>query len=220
MRKKLLVHGTAAATVVGLAATGLAAAPANAAVHSKPRSLATVLTSDGNKFDKNSHDFDIVTEAVLAVLAAKPGSAVKVLADPNVRLTAFVPTDKAFLILASELSGKKVTSEKKAFSVVAGLGIDTVETVLLYHVVAGAKINSKAALKANGAVLTTAQGGTIRVQVNKKKPSIILSDKDTNSRNPRVILRLVDINKGKQNKQIAHGIDRVLRPVDLPPTAG
>ena len=39
------------------------------------RSLAKLLTSDGNTFDKNKHDFDIVTQAVLAVLAAKPNSA-------------------------------------------------------------------------------------------------------------------------------------------------
>lgn len=218
MKKKLIVKATAAATVLGVSAVGIAAIPANAAPAKKSTSLATVLTSDQNKFDKNSQDFDIVTEAVLAVLAAKPGSAVAVLADPSVKLTAFVPTDRAFLRLASELSGKPVKSEKKAFGAVAGLGIDTVETVLLYHVVPGAKINAKTALNANGATLTTAQGGTIKVKVNKHAPSIILRDKDTNSRNARVVLGLVDINKGK-NKQIAHGIDRVLRPVDLAPLA-
>lgn len=219
MSKKLLVGTTAATIALGVASTGLAASTAQAATHSKPTSLAKVLTSDKNKFDKNSGDFDVVTEAVLAVLAAKPGSAVGVLTDPNVKLTAFIPTDKAFLKLASDLSGKKVTSEKKAFAVVAGLGIDTVETVLLYHVVPGSKINAKAALKANGASLTTAQSGQIRITVKKKGPQIILGDNDPNSRDPRVVLRLTDINKGSKNKQIAHGIDRVLRPVDLPPVA-
>ena len=214
MKKSKLVAATAMVSITGLAGSALAALPANAATHSSPRSLATVLTSDGNKFDKNGKDFDVVTEAVLAVLAAKPDSAVKVLADPSVKLTAFIPTDKAFLKLASDLTGKKVTSEKKAFTTVAGLGIDTVETVLLYHVVAGSKINAKAALKANGATLTTAQGGTFTVKVSKR-PSIQLRDSDPNSRNPRVVLALTDINKGKQNQQIAHGIDRVLRPVDL-----
>ena len=145
MKKSKLVAATAMVSITGLAGSALAALPANAATHSSPRSLATVLTSDGNKFDKNGKDFDVVTEAVLAVLAAKPDSAVKVLADPSVKLTAFIPTDKAFLKLASDLTGKKVTSEKKAFTTVAGLGIDTVETVLLYHVVAWSKINAKAA---------------------------------------------------------------------------
>ena len=87
------------------------------------------------------------------------------------KLTAFIPTDKAFLKLASDLTGKKVTSEKKAFTTVAGLGIDTVETVLLYHVVAGSKINAKAALKANSATLTTAQGGTFTVRFRSARQS-------------------------------------------------
>ena len=77
MKKSKLVAATAMVSITGLAGSALAALPANAATHSSPRSLATVLTSDGNKFDKNGKDFDVVTEAVLAVLAAKPDSAVK-----------------------------------------------------------------------------------------------------------------------------------------------
>ena len=77
-------------------------------------------------------------------------------------------------------------------------------------------VNSSAAVKANGAVLKTAQGGTITVAVYGG-PEISLWDKDRNSRNARVILSQVDINK--YNKQVAHGIDRVLRPIDLPPLA-
>ena len=50
---------------------------------------------------------------------------------------------------------------------------------------------------------------------SKGKKQIRLQDQDRNSRNPRV--NVVDINKG--NKQIAHGIDRVLRPLDLAPLA-
>lgn len=218
MSKKVIVRSTAATLALGVASVGFAAAGAQANTHSSPTSLATVLTSDTNKFDKNSGDFDVVTEAVLAVLAAKPDSPVKVLADPSVKLTAFVPTDRAFLRLASDLTGTKVKSEKKAFGTVAGLGIDTVETVLLYHVVPGAKVTAKKALKANGASLATAQGGDITVTVKKKGPKIILGDQDGNSRDAQVILALTDINKGKVNQQIAHGIDRVLRPVDLPPT--
>ena len=53
----------------------LATAPAAGAATGH-RSLAAVLTSDGNKFDKNAGDFDITTQAVLTVLAAKPDSAV------------------------------------------------------------------------------------------------------------------------------------------------
>ena len=42
-----------------------------------------------------SGDFDITTEAVLAVLAAKPTSPVGVLTKGKVAVTAFVPTDQA-----------------------------------------------------------------------------------------------------------------------------
>ena len=213
MRK--IVAGLAAASAVALAAGALAPA-ANAA--DGTQSLAAVLTSDGGKqFDNNHKDFDIVTEAVLAVLAAKPDSSVKVLTDGSVALTAFVPDDMAFMHLVHSLTGKMPSSERKTFAAVAGLGIDTVETVLLYHVVPGPAIDSKAALKADEARLTTAQGGTFKVNVVKYQGAkqIRLQDQDGNARNPRVIA--VDVNKG--NMQIAHVIDRVLRPLDLPPTA-
>ena len=177
------------------------------------KSLAAVLTSGKVGFDHNARDFDILTAAVLAVLKAKPTSAVSVLTDGSVPLTAFLPTDSAFRRLVGSVTGKYYRSEKRVFAAVAGLGIDTVEAVLLYHVVPGATITARKALKANGVVLTTAQGGTIGVRVTRG-PRIELKDKDLNSRNPRVLLYLTNINYG--NRQIAHGINRVLRPIDLP----
>jgi uncharacterized surface protein with fasciclin (FAS1) repeats len=208
MNKKILAGGAAVAMTLAMGA----AVPASAA-GDKP--LSEVLTSDGNKFDRNGADFDIVTEAVLAVLADNPDSDVKVLTDGSVRLTAFAPTDKAFKNLATALTGKKVTSEAAAFGAVAGLGLDTVETVLLYHVVPGKTITAKQARKADGAALKTAQGGTIKVKVmgHGKSVQIALKDKDPDFADPRVILKATDINKG--NKQIAHGINGVLLPVDL-----
>ncbi len=119
-----------------------------------------MLTADGNKFDRNWNDYDIVTEAVLAVLAAKPSSAVGVLADGKVALTAFLPTDRAFRNLVGDLTGKWYRSESKVFdALVAAVGVDTVEAVLLYHVVPGATVTRKDALKADGAVLQTALAG-------------------------------------------------------------
>lgn len=201
------------AAVVGLAATAVAPS-ANA--HSAPgsRSLAQVLTSDGNRFDRNWNDYDIVTEAVLAVLDAKPTSDVRLLADGGTALTAFIPDDRAFRVLVADISGRWPTSERKVFDAVAGLGIDTVETVLLYHVVPGKAITKKAAVRANGATLTTAQGGTIGVRVkSKSRAKVELRDQDRNDRNPFLDRGALDINKG--NAQIAHGITLVLRPVNL-----
>jgi uncharacterized surface protein with fasciclin (FAS1) repeats len=208
MRK--IAAGIAAASAVALAAGALAAPAATAADGTK--SLAAVLDVSNAKFDKNSKDFDILTAAVNAVLASKSSSPVALLADGSVALTAFAPTDKAFRILAEDLTGKKISSEKKVFAAVAGLGIDTVETVLLYHVFAGATIDSKAAVAADGAWIPMAQKGALGVKVVDGQ--IRLRDRDGNSRNARVIA--ADINEG--NKQIAHAIDRVLRPLDLPPT--
>ncbi|MEV4536507.1 fasciclin domain-containing protein [Asanoa sp. NPDC049518] len=205
---------TAAAAIV---TSALVAAPASAHGKTKPlgtRSLAAVLTADKSGFDRNGGDYDILTAAVLAVLEAKPSSAVGVLTDGRTTLTAFIPNDRAFQRLVADLRHtKRLPSEKVAFIAVAGLGIDTVEAVLLYHVVPGARITGAAALKADGAALTTAAGSTIRVDVyGHWWKRVKLVDADRNDRDPRVIS--FDINQ--RNRQIAHGIDRVLRPLDLP----
>ena len=200
------------AAAVGLAA-GIVAPSASAATGT--RSLAAVLTADGNRFDSNWYDYDIVTEAVLAVLAAKPGSPVGLLADGTVPLTAFIPNDRAFQVLAYDLTKRWPGTETKTFSaLVDAVGVDAVEQVLLYHVVPGEPITKKAAVNADGAVLATAQGGTVKVRVySRYLPIIELRDKDTNDVNPFLNPRALDINAG--NRQVAHGIVFVLRPLDL-----
>ena len=103
-----------------------------------------------------------------------------------------------------------VKSDDKALAVVAGLGLETVETVLLYHVVPGEYITGKKALKSNGAKLVTAADGlTVKVKVKKKKGQIRLKDRAAELKNPKVVI--ADINKG--NKQIAHAINNVLLPI-------
>ena len=192
-----------------------AAAPAANAKAVGEDSLAALLTSDGDQFDNNAKDFDILTEAALAVVAAKPGSPVALVADGSKRATVFAPTDQAFRILLKNLTGKTVKSEKKIFdSLVELAGVDTIESVLLYHVIPGKMLTSGKVLKADGAKLMTANGKTVKVDVRKKpKLSITLKDKDKGARDAKVILSALDLNKG--NKQVAHGIDRVLRPITL-----
>jgi uncharacterized surface protein with fasciclin (FAS1) repeats len=213
MRFTRLGKRAIAVSAVAIAAAALTAAPADAHAKAGTRSLAAVLTADKSGFDRNGRDFDILTAAVLAVLKAKPASPVGVLADGTKPLTAFIPTDAAFERLVADLQGtKKLPGEKAAFTAVAGLGIDTVETVLLYHVVPGATITKAQARKADGAALTTAQGGTITVRVPfRRAPLVVLVDQDPDDRNPFVVR--FNLNKG--NPQIAHGVSRVLRPVDL-----
>jgi uncharacterized surface protein with fasciclin (FAS1) repeats len=218
MRLPRRLAGIAAGVTVAMAVSTAASPSASAHTRrDKPPgtgSLASVLLADTNGFDRNSRDYDVLTAAVLAVLDAKSDSAVGVLTDGSVALTAFLPNDGAFRALVHDLTGKWIRNEEDVFAAVASLGIPKVETVLLYHVVPGATITKRDALKANGAALTTAQGGTITVKVRGKydRRTVTLVDADANDRNPRVIR--FDINKG--NRQIAHGINRVLRPVDLP----
>ena len=205
--------------VIGSLALAVGAVPATmttaqAQVAPGETSLAEVLTSDGNKFDRNAKDFDIVTEAALAVIGAKPDTPVALLADGSARLTAFAPTDQAFRLLAKDLTGKTIKSEKKVFSaLVEAAGVDTIETVLLYHVVPGKTLTSPKVLKANGAKLETAAGKSVKVKIRKNPLSITLKDRDRDDRDARVVLKAIDVNKG--NKQVAHGIDRVLRPINL-----
>jgi uncharacterized surface protein with fasciclin (FAS1) repeats len=200
-----------AVALATLLATGL---PASATTKTPKgtTSLATVLSKDGSGFDRNPYDYDILDNAVTAVLTAKPNSAVGVLADGTVPLTAFLPNDKAFLRLAQEVLGGSYKSERDVFTKLAGaLGVATIESVLLYHVVPGATITYRQALKAKGASLPTAlEGSSIRVKV-KQRILVQLVDADRNDRNPFVVQP--NVNKG--NRQIAHGIDRVLRPVNL-----
>ena len=219
--RRAAVGAVGAALALG-ATTAVAAPAANAAPATKAaaatshhkhklgtKSLVSVLTADKSGFDKNRQDFDILTAAVKAVLAAKPKSAVGVLANGKVPVTAFIPNDGAFAVLVRDLTGKSLRNEGDVFKVVASLGIPTVEKVLLYHVVPGKTIDAKAALKANGATLHTAAGVTLKVRV--VRGTIFLQDKDPDARNPRVVAA----NSNKGNRQIAHAIDRVLRPVNL-----
>ena len=209
MTKHRLAVGLAAA----LATTAsIATAPTAHAAPERPKttSLAQVLAADGHRFDAKWGDFDILDKAVMTVLGEKPDSPVGVLAKGRTKLTAFLPTDRAFRSLVTALTGSQPKSERATFRTLANAtGVDTIETVLLYHVVPGATLGSAKVLKADGAKLTTAQGGTVKVHVKKKM--VRLQDKDRDLRDPRVIA--VDINKG--NPQIAHAIDRVLLPVDL-----
>jgi hypothetical protein len=121
-------------------------------------------------------------------------------------------TGRAFRKLARDLTGKTYKTEAQVFGALATtLGIDTIENVLLYHVVPGATVTYRQALKSNGAVLNTAlAGSTIKVKVIWHI-FVSLKDNDPDASNPYVVK--ANINKG--NLQIAHGINRVLRPVDL-----
>jgi hypothetical protein len=100
------------------------------------------------------------------------------------------------------------------FAAVASLGIDTVEQVLLYHVVAGKTLTSGKVLADDGAAVTTAQGGAVTLDVINPNTGLVrLQDLDPDDVDPFTVPRLLDLNKG--NRQVAHGISYLLRPLDL-----
>lgn len=170
--------------------------------------LTEVLNLQGASFDRNFKDFDIFTAVWMDVWGQLPTSPISAISNGDVALTAFVPTDRAFQRVVKYLTGKTVKTEKGIAAAVLSLGAETVEKVILYHVIVGDPILSPAALEANGAKLTTATSQTLGVRVSGT--TITLVDKHPKHKNAVVKLNLVDINKG--NKQVAHGINQVLLP--------
>jgi len=160
------------------------------------------------KFDSDLSDYDIFKNLLLDVLASKPKSAAWALADGNVALTAFIPTDRAFRKLVESLTGKYLAKEVNIYNTLLSLGTTKLEQVLLYHVVIGAPLASGEVLTKNGEFLTTAQGATIRVAL--VDTVLRIRDKDTKRENPEVILTRVDQNLG--NRQMFHPINGVLLP--------
>ena len=182
------------ATLVGLglvASAGLTTGSGDRRRQTPPKagttSLAEVLGADGQKLDKNWEDFDLVEAAVFAVLDAKPNSPVGLVADGSTRLTVFAPTDAAFRSFVKSIKGFAPKTEAKTLAQVVKIAgsIDTIETILLYHVIAGQTLTSPKVLAAEGDKLTTAQGGAFRVHIGKG--GVFLVDKDRDAANPYVV---------------------------------
>jgi uncharacterized surface protein with fasciclin (FAS1) repeats len=155
MRVKKFIAGFAAASAA-LAGSALLAAPAQASETPTLAGLA-VSASGGPGVagtpDKRHWDFDIAVAALTAT------NLVGALDDPKASLSVVLPTDGAFirsandLIAALGLNHPKVVSEKQALDFyVTTVGLDTVEDVLLYHVVPGKK--TLAELRASSPVAT------------------------------------------------------------------
>jgi uncharacterized surface protein with fasciclin (FAS1) repeats len=213
-----LRHLTSAFTALVLTGTAVVAttAPAQTAEQRLgTRSLAKVLAADGNRFDQNWQDFDILDRAIRLVLAAKPGSPLAVLKDGRQRLTAFAPTDQAFRRLAQDVGGQRYGSERAVFRALKQLAdVNTTEQLLLYHAVPGETITYRRLRASGGEKLQTAAGEGKILVVRVRNNRVRLVDLDPDDANARVIPDLKNLNKG--NRQIAHGINRVLRPIELP----
>ncbi|MCU1359355.1 MAG: Fasciclin, partial [Ilumatobacteraceae bacterium] len=173
--------------------------------------LATILLSDSasddaNGFDTNWSDYDIVTQAVLLF-----PDLTAAISDPNASLTVFLPNDAAFRLLVENLTNVWPKTEKQTFELVASLGTDTVKNVLLYHLL-GAKVGVDTVLRSNGVRVPTLLSGT-NFKINIRGSVVKLIDNDPNAKNPAVIAPNLG---GEASNGFAHGISKVLRPVDLP----
>ncbi|EYR65009.1 hypothetical protein N866_19630 [Actinotalea ferrariae CF5-4] len=206
MRHRRLLSCIAAGAVA--AGSTVALAPVASAAGHAPTSLAEVLLADGDDFDSDWNDFDIVTQAVVAVATGVEGTPVTVLLDGDVALTAFIPTDRAFRALVQDLSGQKLDSEADVFAAVAALGLPAVEQVLLDHVVLGATVTSAVAVTADGAELGTAGGDTLVVDVRRPNARQTFLLDGAGARDAHLSPSHLDINLG--NPQVAHGISEVL----------
>ncbi len=210
------IRRTVSALLAGSVLLTVLAVPASASTPS----VADVLGRDGVAFDTNWYDYDIVEKAALTVIDAKDGkTTVAALADPSASLTVFAPNDRAFQVLVYSLTGRWYWSEAKVFeklvAAVSGLvgpdaTIDTIEAVLLYHVVGG-KVMSGQVPSLNGKDVATVGGGTFRVKVGWYFTSLV--DKDPDALNPTLVKSKLDIPAGNS---VIHGISLVLRPIDLP----
>jgi uncharacterized surface protein with fasciclin (FAS1) repeats len=209
--------------LVGAALTTAIAVPAVSAatpVNAPAGSVLDLLEADGTAFDGNWYDYDILEAAARVVVDGKPGTTVAALADPKASLTVLAPNDRAFQVLAYDLTGKWYGTEAGVLNGIAGAitnGLkadleDTLEAVLLYHVIGG-KATFADVKSLSGKSVTTVGGGSIGIKYYPWVNLVVLRDADTDDANPWVVNSKRDIAVGNS---IVHGISLVLRPINLP----
>lgn len=149
-------------------------------------------------------DFSILVSALTYIDSELPGSdLVNTLNNPEASLTVFAPTNAAFGQLAADLGFEGDVTDTEAVTgfLVGALPVETLNTVVLYHVAAGEL--SAAAITASPEV-TTLQGGTFTLDA----PTLV--DNEPDLIDPTLTATDVAADNG-----IVHVIDRVLLPVDL-----
>ena len=194
MRRKLstMLAAALAMTVIAI--------PASAEGHTTI--VDAVLADDG--------EFDVLQAAVIAVEEAEILAAVTLLSSDG-DFTVFAPTDKAFAKLAKDLGAEGLKSDGEVVGwLVENVGLETIAAVLEYHVVAGLAVDSATVVTLDAAPTL---GGEVGIFApGKAFRSIQFVDNDPDARNPKLVKGLFDI---EVDNGIIHGIDRVLRPIDL-----
>ncbi len=94
------------------------------------------------------------------------------------------------------------------------VSIETIEKWLLSQIVPNATLRVSELRQLNGQVLATMSGSAIKIRVvHKRLPHIAIVDGSRNNQNAWLMIPKRNINKG--NLQIAHGVDRVIRPISI-----
>lgn len=217
-KRALAALGIAAAAATAIAIPSASAA-STSRTDSKSLTIADVLLADdrasgqANVLDRNWRDYDLVTAAVLAVGAT---DLVPAASNASASLTVLAPNDQAFRQLARDLTKRPMRSEQQvldALLAVEAAAPGTIKTILTYHIVP-AKLGPAAVLDSDHVQVTTLGGGTFTVDViNKRVAFVQFVDGDPNARNP--YLNAINVGGGELANGYIHGIDRVLRPIDL-----
>ena len=169
--------------------------------------LLDILLSDGDMFDDNQNDFDIVTQAIATCSPELVDGA----GNPGAMLTAFLPTDKAFRILVEDVFDVAIKNEAELFGAIASaFGCPTIDTVLKYHVAPATLYAADVLTLESGDMVPNIAMLPLEVSFKgrKGKGQIRLVDNEPMLRNPIVVATDIMADNG-----VAHVIDRVLLPI-------
>jgi len=177
--------------------------PLDTPAESDPGTLLDVLKESGGSFDDDNTDFDMLLAALQATGLDEAAD------DPEAELTVFAPNDAAFISLAQSF-GYEGDDEEGAFqAIVDAAGVlrpedplSFVSDVLTYHISPGEQ-DSTAVLGSES--IDTLLGSELGVE------GTTLVDADPDGGNAEIIATDIAASNG-----VAHVIDEVLLPLDLP----
>ena len=218
LRTRLAAAAASAALVAG---AGLAAAPSASAnsdttilsvVNSVDRYTSTEKDGlDRFRWDqRNWYDFDILTAAVVA-----DGTLVEAVTAASTAVTLFAPNDRAFQLLAKDLTGNWYWTEQAVLNAIVGAvgdgsGQVNLTNVLTYHVVDGKFLKADVVPLIGSPIGTLNEGNSFTVQAPNRFGFIEIDDEVDGFRNPYLVR--TDIDAGNS---VIHSISRVLIPADV-----
>lgn len=211
MIRKAIAGAVAAAAV---AAPLALAAPAQASeggsiaatIASVDRFTTTEVADGVDRFrwdQRNWYDFDIL-EAAIGL------SSLKDAVQTDLAVTVFAPNDRAFQLLARDLTGTWYATEAGVLKAIVGAvtaGAVNLENVLGYHVVPA--VVTKKDIKFNEPVPTLNEGNTFSIAAPNKLGFIEIRD-EAPLRNPFIIRTDIPAGSG-----VIHSVSRVLVPLDF-----